>query len=63
CSARVGMESPFFAWYVEIFLKPTVRTCRKPPAIFSRGYVFREKAAKGGSVAGIFVVTSGASGL
>jgi len=57
------MESPFFAWYVEIFLRPTVHTCRKPPTFCSRGYVFREKAAKGGSMAGIFVVTSDANGL
>gem|GEM_PF-5111314 len=37
--------------------------CPKPSALFWRGYVFQEKVAKGGSMTGGFVVTSGVSGL
>ncbi|MEO2042741.1 MAG: hypothetical protein ABGW79_12815 [Pirellulales bacterium] len=44
-------------------MRLTIHIRRKPLAVFWRGYVFREKVAKGGSMTGGFVVTSGVSGL
>jgi hypothetical protein len=63
CSARVGMESPLSAGNVEMFCRLAFLSGGFGRPYVPRGYVFREKVAKGSSMAGSFVVTSERSGL